>query len=359
MSAASTRTQTQKSNPKSFFLIYLVVMVACLAWADKALRPPPPKLLGSPGGPLITAPRVKLKDGRHLAYKEYGLPNEKAKHKFIFIHGFDSSRLRAFIATEVSPDTIESLGLYIVGFDRPGYGESDPDPNRTPKSLALNVEELADQLGLGQKFYVVGYSMGGEAVWGLLKYIPHRLAGASLITPVVNYWWSSFPANLSREAYYKQLPQDQWSLRVAHYTPWLTYWWQTQKLFPPSSVIAYSPEIMSPQDKELMAKCEKPENAVHVRQQGVHESIHRDMMIGFGKWEFDPTELENPFPKNEGTVHLWQGDEDMLVPVTLQRYIAQRLPWIQYHELPGAGHLFPYAKGMSDAIVKAQLSVEN
>ena len=92
--------------------------------------------------------------------------------------------------------------------------------------------------------------------------INDRLAGASLITPVVNYWWSSFPANLSREAYYKQLPQDQWSLRVAHYTPWLTYWWQTQKLFPPSSVIAYSPEIMSPQDKELMAKCEKPENAV-------------------------------------------------------------------------------------------------
>lgn len=86
-------------------------MVACLAWADKALRPPPPKLLGSPGGPLITAPRVKLKDGRHLAYKEYGLPNEKAKHKFIFIHGFDSSRLRAFIATEVSPVLYSSFNL--------------------------------------------------------------------------------------------------------------------------------------------------------------------------------------------------------------------------------------------------------
>lgn len=97
-----------------------------------------------------------------------------------------------------------------------------------------------------------------------------------------------------------------------------------------------------------------------MRQQGVHESIHRDMMVGFGKWEFDPLELENPFPNNElGSVHLWQGDEDMLVPVTLQRYIAQSLPWIHYHEIPGAGHLFPYAKGMSDAFVKAQLSVEN
>lgn len=74
--------------------------------------------------------------------------------------------------------------------------------------------------------------------------------------------------------------------------------------------------------------------------QGVFESLHRDLMIGFGKWEFDPMDLENPFPNNEGSVHLWQGDEDIMVPSSLQRYIAQRLPWINYHEVPGAGHLF-------------------
>ena len=61
-----------------------------------------------------------------------------------------------------------------MSFDRPGYGESDPNPKRTMKSLALDVEELADQLELGSKFYVFGYSMGGQAVWGSLKYIPHR-----------------------------------------------------------------------------------------------------------------------------------------------------------------------------------------
>ncbi|KAL2899701.1 Acetyl-coenzyme A synthetase 2 [Bienertia sinuspersici] len=192
-----------------------------------------------------------------------------------------------------------------------------------------------------------------------LKYIPHRLAGASLVTPVVNYWWSSLPANLTREAYYMQLPQDQWSLRVAHYAPWLNYWWQTQKLFPPSSVVDHSLKILSRQDSELKATWKKHENIAPVRQQGVHESIHRDMMIAFGRWEFDPIQLTNPFPQNEGTVHLWQGDEDMLVPVTLQRYIAQQLPWIHYHELPGAGHLFPYAKGVSDAIVKTQLSYDS
>lgn len=69
---------------------------------------------------------------------------------------------------------LEELGVYVVSFDRPGYGESDPHRKRTVKSLALDVEELGDQLGLGPKFYVIGLSMGGQAVWGCLKYIPHR-----------------------------------------------------------------------------------------------------------------------------------------------------------------------------------------
>ena len=92
-----------------------------------------------------------------------------------------------------------------------------------------------------------------------------------------------------------------------------------------------------------------------VIQQGVYESLHQDMRIGFGKWEFDPLELETPFPNNEGSVHLWMGDEDRFVPVILQRYIAERLSWIEYHELAGAGHLFTYADGMSEAIIRALL----
>lgn len=92
-----------------------------------------------------------------------------------------------------------------------------------------------------------------------------------------------------------------------------------------------------------------------VTQQGEFESLHRDLMVGFGKWEFDPMDLENPFPNNEGSVHLWQGDEDRMVPVMLQRYVVQKLPWIHYHELPGAGHLFSYVPGTSETILKALL----
>lgn len=77
------------------------------------------------------------------------------------------------------------------------------------------------------------------------------------------------------------------------------------------------------------------------------------MMVGFGSWEFSPLDLDNPFPNSEGSVHLWHGAEDLIVPVSMSRYISQRLSWVRYHELPEAGHLFAVADGMADAIVKA------
>lgn len=92
-----------------------------------------------------------------------------------------------------------------------------------------------------------------------------------------------------------------------------------------------------------------------IRQQGEFESIHRDMMIGIKAWEFDPMDLEDPFPNNEGSVHIWQGNEDGLVSVVLQRYVAERLPWVRYQELKGSGHMFPYADGMGDKIMKTFL----
>ncbi|RDX78212.1 hypothetical protein CR513_41539, partial [Mucuna pruriens] len=327
-----------------------VLFIGFLAWAYQVIQPTPPKICGTPDGPPITAQRIKLRDGRHLAYKEHGVPKDAAKYKIILVHGIDSCRHDAVFAEALSPDVVEEMGVYSVSFDRPGYGESDPDPNRTLKSIALDIEELADQLGLGSKFYVVGISMGGQIVWNCLKYIPHRLAGAALIAPVINYWWPGLPANLTTEAYSSQKFQDQWAVCVAHYTPWLTYWWNTQRWFPGSSVIAHSPDILSHQDKELVVgRMPKRKSYVaQVRQQGDYETVHRDLIIGFGNWEYSPLDLDNPFPNNEGSVHLWQGDEDLMVPVTLQRYIAQNLPWIQYHELQGSGHLFAYADALSD-----------
>ncbi|KAK1310119.1 hypothetical protein QJS10_CPA08g01519 [Acorus calamus] len=200
ISAASARSHTRKQRKSSSFRlsfglitkISAVLFIGFLAWAYQAIQPPPPSICGSPNGPLVTSSRIKLRDGRHLAYKEHGVPRDKAKYKIIFVHGFDSCRHDVL---PLSSELYDKLGIYLVSFDRPGYGESDADPNRSAKSTALDIQELADKLDLGSKFYVIGFSMGGQVVWSCLKYIPHRLAGATLIAPVVNYWWPSFPAN--------------------------------------------------------------------------------------------------------------------------------------------------------------------
>ncbi|KAL6967023.1 hypothetical protein U1Q18_032821 [Sarracenia purpurea var. burkii] len=91
------------------------------------------------------------------------------------------------------------------------------------------------------------------------------------------------------------------------------------------------------------------------RQQGDYESLYRDLMVGFSKWEFDPVDISNPFPKNEGSVYIWQGYEDKLIPFQINRYISKKLPWIRYHEVPDFGHLLIFNSNLCETIVKEML----
>lgn len=93
-------------------------------------------------------------------------------------------------------------------------------------------------------------------------------------------------------------------------------------------------------------------------QQGVYESLLRDMNNMFGRWDFDPGDLENPFPNGEGSVHIWHGLEDYLVPMMLQKYVHRRLPWVHLHEIPGAGHFLPGVNGLPDQVMRALLVKE-
>ncbi|KAI7992622.1 hypothetical protein LOK49_LG12G01716 [Camellia lanceoleosa] len=209
----------------------IAVLGMCVVlWAYQAIiRPPPPKICGSKKGPPITSPRIKLSDGRHLAYKERGVPKKNAQFKVIVVHGFDSSK-----------------DLYLP------ISQSDPNPKRSVKSEAYDLQELADNLHLGPKFHVIGVSIGTYTTWACLKYIPHRLAGVGLIVPVINFWWPSFPPQLCTDEYKKQPMNDRWKLRVAHYAPGLLYWWMTQKWFPSCSIMARDPVIFAKRDFDIL-----------------------------------------------------------------------------------------------------------
>ncbi|GJV12403.1 hypothetical protein Tco_1353944 [Tanacetum coccineum] len=210
----------EKPNELDAFVFFIGV----LAYVYQAACPPIPKKLGPPDGLLITSPRIKLRDGRYLSYKEYGVANESAKYKIIYVHAFNAVKHDTVIATTTSPALIETMGIYIVQFDRP----------------------------------------------------------------------------------------DKWSLRVAHHLPSLTYWWNTQKWSPIQTVIARSPYILSSQDRELVPNFIAGRAGFYqqARQQREFESIHRDLRTGFGTWDFDLMDIDNPFTNHEACVHVWQGDED-------------------------------------------------
>lgn len=91
-------------------------------------------------------------------------------------------------------------------------------------------------------------------------------------------------------------------------------------------------------------------------QQGTYESLHRDLIVALGKWEFGPTEIKNPFPDNDGAVQLWQGSKDTIISCMLMRYIAHKQPWIHYHELPNAGHMFIKSRNECESIIRALLA---
>src|SRR5438309_1811387 len=109
---------------------------------------------------------IKLRDGRTLAYAEYGDP---AGTPVIFFHGTPGSRLMAAPAWKD-----ESLGLRIIAPDRPGFGLSTYRPNRTILNWASDVAELADALKL-DKFIVAGVSGGGPHSLACAHELPDRV----------------------------------------------------------------------------------------------------------------------------------------------------------------------------------------
>ncbi|KAL8247225.1 hypothetical protein R6Q59_008441 [Mikania micrantha] len=346
--------QFQQSTPAMIVKIAVAVVGGFLGWVYMRIKPPPSRICGSLGGPPVTSPRIRLNDGRHLSYREWGVSKDEAKYKVIVSHGFNSSK---DLQLPLSQELIEELQIYVLFFDRAGYGESDPHPKRTIKSEAFDIQELADKLQIGPKFYVIGLSMGAYAIWSCLKYIPQRLSGASLIVPFVNYWWPCLPADLAKESFGLLLAQDRWTFRVAHYAPWLFQWWMNQKLFPSLSMLAGIMDMFSPSDLEFLKNLppNSDDNQEKIRQQGDYESLYRDIMAGYGKWEFDPFDITNPWPDNNGAAHIWQGYEDKIIPYKINRFLSEKLPFVRYHEVPGRGHFLAFQDGICDEIFRALL----
>ncbi|KAE8037440.1 hypothetical protein FH972_010025 [Carpinus fangiana] len=131
-----------------------------------------------------------------------------------------------------------------------------------------------------------------------------RLAGVAFVVPVVNYTWPSLPDSLIREDYRRKLVQC--SIRFANYAPKLLYWWVTQKWLPSTSTLERNPIFFNDRDIDILKTISGFAMLTQdkLRERGVFDTLCRDFMLAFGKWEFDPMDLSNPYPQNESSMHI-------------------------------------------------------
>jgi len=71
----------------------------------------------------------------------------------------------------------DRLGVRWVGYDRPGYGGSTPNPGRNVASAADDVAAVADALGI-DRFAVMGHSGGGPHALACAARLPERVFAA-------------------------------------------------------------------------------------------------------------------------------------------------------------------------------------
>jgi pimeloyl-ACP methyl ester carboxylesterase len=130
---------------------------------------------------------IVLRDGRRLSYFLDGplLERHALPHVFVFHALFLSGN--SFLMAEAPQDYI------LVCVNRPGYFGSDPvGPDYSYDKFALDMEQLADRLGL-DTFLVAGHSSGGPCSLACAAHLPNRVSAVGILSGDPEYAHEGVP----------------------------------------------------------------------------------------------------------------------------------------------------------------------
>lgn len=117
--------------------------------------------------------RIELPDGRTLAVDDVGDPDGVP---VVYLHGLPDSRL----ARHPDDSLAERAGVRLLAVDRPGAGDSTPDPAATLTSVGDDLAVVLDVLGLGA-VGLLGWSSGGLAALGAASALGPRARAVALV----------------------------------------------------------------------------------------------------------------------------------------------------------------------------------
>jgi pimeloyl-ACP methyl ester carboxylesterase len=232
---------------------------------------------------------VQLRDGRRLTYRTLGRPGG---FPVLYLHGaigsprWHSAELDAAVA---------SLGIRYLAVNRPGFGGSDPRPERTVADYGADVEDLTDALGL-ERFSVIGVSAGAPFALACAWALPARVVAVAAASPLA--------------------PSPAIRYRVP--------------------VAGFRVPLAGPLFYEAALRLLRARSATAPR------SMLEDYQACRRPWGFEPADVRVP-------VVLWHGGRDRLVPVDHALELAAALPACATRLEPRAGHFF-FGKRVAEII---------
>ncbi|KAF5747885.1 hypothetical protein HS088_TW05G00615 [Tripterygium wilfordii] len=311
-----------------------------------------------------SANRIQLPDGRYMAYHELGVSADRARFTMIAPHAFLSSRLTGIPGIKTS--LLEEFGVRLVTYDLPGFGESDPHSARNLNSSAVDMLNLANGVGINDKFWVLGYSSGSMHAWAALRYIPSRIAGAAMIAPLINPYEPGMFREEMRTTWEHWQPRKKLMFVLARRFPKiLSFFYRRSFLSGNHGQIDKWMSVSFGQKDGLLIEEPIFEEFWH---RDVEESIRQGSTKPFieeavqqvSAWGFSLIDLQVQkkcqrkgilpwlsfmYSQEEceltgflGPIHVWQGMDDRVVPPSMADYISRVLPGANMHKLPNEGH---------------------
>jgi len=281
---------------------------------------------------------ITLSDGRRLGFRTIG---DREAYPLLFFHGTPGTRFALS-----ADDAIARIpGVRLILPERPGYGISDPQPDRTLLDYPDDIEQLVDHLGIDS--CAVGGGSGGG---------PHALACAYALAPRVTtalLFSSPSPAGF-KGATEGMSFGNRLGLWLGRYAPWLLRW----MMHGYASALARNPDKLV----EAMLKQMAPADRAILEEPGCQEAMLRDLREAYRQgagghfldstlamtsrdWGFGLGEIEVP-------VYLWHGEYDTLVSPNMARHLAAEIPDCTVSYVLGAGHLVTETLEVVEAVTQ-------
>jgi pimeloyl-ACP methyl ester carboxylesterase len=238
------------------------------------------------GGCIDETVTIRVRDGRRLGYRALGPVDG---FPVAYMHGAIGSPHWRCPGLDAAAT---ALGVRYVAVDRPGYGESDPCPNRTVADTARDVSDLADALAW-ERFSVIGVSAGAPFALACAWALPERIVRAVMASPLA-------PACATAGSRSLRYRVPGAGFRVP---------------------------LMGP------LACETALRMLDARAATAPRNMLEDYEVCRRPWGFEPGDVSVP-------VLVWHGLRDRLVPVRHALRLAAALPSCDTRLEPRAGHFF-------------------